>query len=75
MRVCRCVFAHDGFETLPRVWCPILALCARGDVLWSHFQNIIAVRPGAEAEEIEGFFALDRGTEAVTGALERFFGE
>jgi pimeloyl-ACP methyl ester carboxylesterase len=73
LQIYKCVFTHDGDAMLPRVKCPVLALCAKDDVLWPHFGRVKEVKPDVVAEEVEGgVFALDRGTESVAGAFERF---
>jgi hypothetical protein len=69
----KCVFAHDGFEKLPKVRCPVLALCARDDVLWPYFHHVKEVKPDANVHEIfGGIFALDRGTASVADRLGVF---
>ncbi|KAH8897480.1 alpha/beta-hydrolase [Thozetella sp. PMI_491] len=76
LQVYKSVFSHDGFSLLPRVQCPVLAMCPRDDVLWPHFHHVKEVKADARTEEVVGgVFALDRGTESVEAKLWSFLQE
>ncbi|KAI0483346.1 Alpha/Beta hydrolase protein [Xylariaceae sp. FL0804] len=78
MQIYACVFGadHDGPALLARVACPVLALCARDDVLWAHFGAVSAARPDARTGEVRGAnFGPSRDPDGIAGFLTPFLEE
>ncbi|KAH8675281.1 Alpha/Beta hydrolase protein [Xylariales sp. PMI_506] len=73
VQIYRCVFAQDGRALFPQVRCPVLALCARDDVLWPAFGEVKKLRPDVQAEEVTGAnFGPSRGTDSMAAFLTPF---
>ncbi|TVY46891.1 hypothetical protein LOCC1_G002201 [Lachnellula occidentalis] len=48
------VWQQDGIALFMQVKCPILALCAKDDVLWPYFYKVEELRPEVMAETVSG---------------------
>jgi pimeloyl-ACP methyl ester carboxylesterase len=67
------VWAQESEELYMKVECPIMLMCAKDDVLWKYFGSIRALRPEAEAVEVEGGnFEPDRDVNGIAGAWTKF---
>jgi len=68
LQIYKCVFADeaDGPALYKQVRCPLIAMCARDDVLWSGFGRMAEIRPDVEAVEVGGAnFTPGRDPEGV----------
>ncbi|KAH8899840.1 alpha/beta-hydrolase [Thozetella sp. PMI_491] len=73
LQIYNCVWQHDGLLLLPQVKCPVLALCAKDDVLYPLFHYVTEVRPQTETVLITGAnFGPDRGAESIIEAMTPF---
>ncbi|KAH9902328.1 Alpha/Beta hydrolase protein [Xylariomycetidae sp. FL2044] len=73
LQIYNCVWNHDGPTLFKKVQCPILAMCARDDVLWDHFGKIQELRPEVPAEEIKGAnFGPSRDVRGISRLLTPF---
>jgi pimeloyl-ACP methyl ester carboxylesterase len=60
------VWAQDKAAYLKAAKCPLMAMCARDDVLWGYFENVRKARPDANMVEVKGAnFTLDRDVEGI----------
>jgi pimeloyl-ACP methyl ester carboxylesterase len=70
------VWASDSEALIREVDCPILALCARDDVLFEHLGNVKKVKEGDTRVEIGVIgganFSVDRDTAGLLGFWEPF---
>ncbi|KAK5123605.1 hypothetical protein LTR85_002643 [Meristemomyces frigidus] len=68
------VWDQDSEGLFKQVQCPVLVLCARDDVLWSHADNVKRVKPDAKfSSEIKGAnFSLDLDVEGIVGEWDAF---
>jgi pimeloyl-ACP methyl ester carboxylesterase len=72
-QIYNCVWSYDGIADFRKVSCPVLALCAKDDVLWEYFHYVKVLKPDVQTEEIVGSnFGLDRGADSITSFLEEF---
>lgn len=61
-----CVWAQDSEMLLKKISTPMLALCARDDVLWAFIGGFRTLRPDIKVEEIKGGnFCPDRGAGSI----------
>ncbi len=75
LQIYNCVWKHDGLSLLPQVKCPVLALCAKDDVLYPLFHYVKEVRPETEASIITGAnFGPDMGAKSIIEAMGPFLG-
>ncbi|KAI1340160.1 Alpha/Beta hydrolase protein [Xylariaceae sp. FL0016] len=66
------IWAQDKEAYFRKVKCPIVAMCARDDVLWPYFENLRQVRDDVEMVEVKGAnFTLDRDTEGIIAAWSK----
>lgn len=73
IQIYNCVWDHDGPALVKGIKCPILALCARDDVLWDAFGAVKELRPDVQTEEVTGAnFGPSRGTESMATFLTPF---
>jgi pimeloyl-ACP methyl ester carboxylesterase len=71
-----CVWDYDGISDFREISCPVLALCAKDDVLWPYFHYVHEMRPDVQTGEIVGSnFGLDRGAESIQLLLKDFLAE
>jgi pimeloyl-ACP methyl ester carboxylesterase len=70
------VWACDSKALFKRVRCPVLALCAKDDVLFEHLNNVRNVREGDSSVEIGivggANFSVDRDVKGVSKFWEQF---
>jgi pimeloyl-ACP methyl ester carboxylesterase len=52
IQIYNCVWDHDGPKLFRQVKCPVLALCARDDVLWGSFGAVRELRPDDELVQV-----------------------
>jgi pimeloyl-ACP methyl ester carboxylesterase len=73
IQIYNCVWDHDGPALFRRVACPVLALCAPDDVLWSAFGAVKTLRPDVQTAEVTGAnFGPSRGAERMAEVLTPF---
>lgn len=67
------VWEQDSETLCAHVQCPVLVLCARDDVLWSHVDNVQKVKPAAKVAEIKGAnFFLDLDVSGIVREWDKF---
>ena len=67
------VWAQDSEEVFRNVKCPVLTLCARDDVLWSHIDNVQKIKPEARLGEVKGAnFSLDLDAPGIIREWDNF---
>jgi pimeloyl-ACP methyl ester carboxylesterase len=70
------VWACDSEALFKRVRCPVLALCAKDDVLFEHLNNVEKAREGDSSVEIGivggANFSVDRDVQGVSKFWEQF---
>ncbi|RDW61303.1 hypothetical protein BP5796_11195 [Coleophoma crateriformis] len=54
MQIYGAVWNSDRQKNFMQIKCPMLALCARDDVLWQYFHYVNELRPEVRAEEVGG---------------------
>ena len=67
------VWGQDSEGLFRQVKCPVLTLCARDDVLWTHIDNIQKIKPEAKVAEVAGAnFSLDRDAPGIIREWDLF---
>ncbi|KAF2494127.1 alpha/beta-hydrolase [Lophium mytilinum] len=68
-----CVWEQDSQKLVKIVGCPMIAVLARDDILWSYIGHLKDIRPDVKICECPGAnFEPDRGTEAIVEHLSEF---
>lgn len=76
IRIYTAIFDFDGLQNFRNVKCPVLALCARDDVLWESFRRVKDVRSDVKTGVVEGAnFSVDLDVEGVVREIDGFWRE
>ncbi|KAH8883610.1 alpha/beta-hydrolase [Thozetella sp. PMI_491] len=60
------IWDQDKEQLMREIKTPVLAMCARDDVLWDHFENLTKIRPDIPAVEVKGAnFSLNHDVEGI----------